>query len=419
MNADFSTMRASLAAVTMLGCCAALAGEPVDDDDGARVVSFGGFGTLGVVHSSDRNSDFTANALTPGDAGHTHRWSPAVDSRLGVQLGVNLDSKWSAVLQLVAEHTLRNGYAPVVEWANVQYQATPDLSLRVGRIALPLFLSGDYRKAGYALPWVRPPVELYGAIPLSNSDGVDASYRWRAGDTNHLTQFFLGHTDLPLAAGTGAQARRLTGLSNTATAGALTMRASAMTAELSVDVARPLFDGMRQFGPQGQALVERYELAAKRALVVSLGFNYDPGQWFAMGEIGRMKTHSYLGDKTTGYVSGGYRCGDVTPYLVYSFSRANVETSVAGLELGALPAPYAAAGTRLNAGLNQLLAAIPRQHSASAGVRWDFRPNYAFKLQAGRFTPERGSTGTFVNVQPGFRSGRPITVVSAALDFVF
>jgi hypothetical protein len=94
-------------------------------------------------------------------------------------MALNLDSKWSAVLQLVSERTLRDGYAPVVEWANLQYQVTPDLSVRVGRIALPLFLTGDYRKAGYALPWVRPPVELYGAIPLSNSDGVDASYRWQ------------------------------------------------------------------------------------------------------------------------------------------------------------------------------------------------------------------------------------------------
>ncbi|MTV37081.1 hypothetical protein [Duganella radicis] len=417
MNAKLSPLRASTAAVTMLSCCAALAGELADAD--TPRVTIGGFGTLGVVHSSDDQSDFTANALNPGDAGHGRRWSPAVDSRVGAQLGVNLGSKWSAVLQLVSERTLNNGYAPVVEWANVQYQATPDLSLRVGRIALPLFLSGDYRKAGYALPWVRPPVELYSAIPLSKSDGVDASYRWQAGDAHNVTQTFFGHTDLALAPGAGAQARAVTGLSNTTTAGALTVRASAMTAELSVDVARALFDGLRQFGAQGHALVDRYELSAKRASVVSLGFNYDPGQWFAMGEIGRMKTHSYLGDKTTAYLSGGYRFGDLTPYLVYSVSRANMETSVPGLDLGRLPPHLAAAGAPLNAGLNQLLAAIPRQHSLSAGVRWDFYPNYALKLQAGRFTPEHGSTGTFINVQPGFRSGRPITVLSAALDFVF
>lgn len=413
MNANIASLRVTVAAFSLLGCVAALAGED------APSVSIGGFGTLGVVHSSERQADFTANALNPGDAGASRAWSAAVDSRLGVQMALNLNSKWSALLQLVSERTLRDGYAPVVEWANLQYQATPDLSVRVGRIALPLFLTGDYRKAGYALPWVRPPVELYGAIPLPNSDGVDLNYRWQLGDLHNLTQVSLGRADMSLAPEARAQARGLTGISNTATAGALTLRASVLTAELSVDIARPLFDGLRGFGAQGQALVERYELSGKRAYVASLGFNYDPGQWFMMGEFGRMNAHSYLGDKSAAYLGAGRRYGDLTPYAVYSVSRANMATRVAGLDLGPLPAPQAMAGAQLNAGLNQLLAAIPRQHTVSAGVRWDLYPNYALKLQYDRITPQQGSTGTFINVQPGFPSGHAIAVLSAALDFVF
>ncbi|MYM24891.1 hypothetical protein GTP46_19865 [Duganella sp. FT135W] len=413
MNANIASLRIAVAVFSMLGCAAALAGE-----DTPRV-TIGGFGTLGVVHSSEHQADFTANALNPGDAGASRDWSATVDSRLGVQLGVIVDSKWSAVLQLVSERTLRDGYAPVVEWANIQYQATPDLSLRVGRIALPLFLTGDYRKAGYALPWVRPPVEPYGAIPLSNSDGVDVNYRWHIGDVNNVTQLSLGRTELSLAPGAHAQARGLAGLSNTTTAGALTMRASLLTADLSVDIARSLFDGFREFGAQGEALVERYELSSKRACVASLGFNYDPGQWFAMGEIGRMNSRSYLGDKTAAYFGAGYRFGDLTPYAVYSVSRANMETSVAGLDVRRLAAAQAVTAAQLNAGLNQLLAAIPRQNSVTLGLRWDLYPNYALKFQYDRVTPLHGSTGTLINVQPGFRSGQPITVLSAALDFVF
>lgn len=413
MNANIASLRATAAVFSMLGCCAALAGED------APSVSIGGFGTLGVVHSNSKQADFTANALNPGDAGASRAWSAAVDSRLGVQMALNVDSKWSAVLQLVSERTLRDGYAPVVEWANVKYQATPDLSVRVGRIALPLFLTGDYRKAGYALPWVRPPVEPYGAIPLSNSDGVDVNYRWQIGDVHNVTQVSFGRADMSLAPDARALARGLTGVSNTATAGALTVRASLLTAELSVDIARPLFDGLRGFGVQGHSLVERYDLSSKRAYVASLGFNYDPGQWFAMGEIGRMNSRSYLGDKTAAYLGAGRRFGDLMPYAVYSVSHANMETRVDGVDVSGLPAIQAAAGVQLNTGLNQLLAAIPRQYSITAGVRWDLYPNYALKLQYDRITPQHGSTGTFINVQPGFQSGRPITVLSAALDFVF
>ena len=76
---------------------------------------------------------------------------------------------------LISEQRLDNTYRPRVEWANLKYQVTPELALRVGRIALPMFLTADYRKVGYAYPWVRPPVEGYGSLPISSSDGVDAT----------------------------------------------------------------------------------------------------------------------------------------------------------------------------------------------------------------------------------------------------
>lgn len=417
MTFDLAPERALAATVMMLSCSAALAGEVADDALASWNLS--GFGTLAAVHSNNDQADFTANALSPGAAGYSRAWSAHVDSRLGAQLDVRFDSRWSAVLQLVAERGLRDGYSPVVEWANLQYQATPDLSLRVGRIALPLFLSGDYRKIGYALPWVRPPVESYGAIPLSSSDGVDISYRWQGGGMHHVTQVFFGRTDIPATPGARARAHGLTGLSNTATSGALTLRASLLRTHLSVDIARDLFGGLRGFGAPGGALADRYELEHKRAFVAAAGFAYDPGNWFAMGEIGRMDADSYLGDKTVAYLSAGYRHRDLTPYLVYSSSHANMATRVAGLDLDGVPARQAVAGAMLNAGLNQLLAAIPRQHTVSAGVRWDLQPGYALKLQYDRITPHLGSTGTFINVQPGFRSGQLIGVLSAALDVVF
>lgn len=419
MTVEFSPLRAARTALTLSLTMLACAMAQADDTAAAPLWTFGGYGTLGFVHSNDSQSDFTANVLNPGNAGASHEWSATVDSRLGMQLGVNLDSHWSAVLQVVSERTLQSGYAPMVEWANIKYQATPDLNLRVGRIALPLFLAGDYRKAGYALPWVRPPVELYGAIPISNSDGVDASYRWSAAGVHNVTQVFFGRTDIAVTPQAHATAREMTGLSNTTTSGALTVRASAMTTELTVDLARELFAGLSQFGPQGAALAARYDVNAKRADVVTLGASYDPGAWFLMGEVGRMNARSYLGDKTAAYVSAGYRFGDLTPYAGYAMSRSRTQARIDGLDLRGLPPQLAAAGAQLNAGLNQMLATIPHQRSINAGLRWDVRANYALKLQYDRLTPLRGSNGTFINVQPGFQSGHPIGVVSASVDFVF
>jgi hypothetical protein len=381
--------------------------------------TFGGFGTLGVVHSSEREADFTSNVLNPGTAGHSRRWSADVDSRLGAQLSWNPTPAWSAVLQLVSERSLTDSYIPMVEWANLKYQLTPDLSVRLGRIALPLFLAGDYRKVSYALPWVRPPVELYGAIPLTSSDGIDASYRWSMAGVNNTSQLSFGHADLDVGNQSHARARQLVGLSNLTTIGALTVRASVLNTKLDVDLARQLFDGLRQFGPQGVALADRYGVNAKRTSVTSIGFNYDPGEWFVMGEVARMKAHSFLGDKTASYLTGGYRYGNLTPYATYARVVANMETRVDGLSLAQLPPQLAGIAAQLNGGLNSLLSSVSRQQTSSVGLRWDFHANYGLTLQYDRLEPDAGSSGTLINVQPGFRADHAISVLSAALAFVF
>lgn len=390
-------------------------------DDGASRPSWSlrGFGSAGAAYSDHVGADYTSSILRGSGVGASGRWSGNVDSRLGAQLSVKADPHWSAVLQVVSEQRLDHSYRPMVEWANIKYQASPDLALRFGRIALPVFLSADYRKVGYAYPWARTPVEVYGAIPFGNSDGVDATYRWNRGTLKDVTQLFFGSTGRTLPGAGSMESRKLAGFSNTLEYGAASARVSMFTTELSIDVLRGFFDGLRQFGPQGGALAEHYAVDHKRATAVSIGASYDPGNWFVMGEMGRMRSRSFLGDTTGVYASSGYRIGDFTPYLSYARVRSNSATTEPGLDLGGLPAPAAAAGASLNAYLRWLLTTIPVQRTVSIGMRWDCVTDVALKLQFDRVTPLGGSRGTFINVQPGFRSGRGVNVASAVLDFVF
>jgi hypothetical protein len=380
--------------------------------------SFGGFGTVSAVHSSEQQADFSANPLNPGRAGASRDWAWDVDSRLGTQLSYD-GGHWSAVLQVVAERNLTHSWKPAVEWANVQYQVSPELSLRFGRIALPLFLTGDYRKASYALSWVRTPVELYAALPISNSDGVDASYRWNTGAVKHTTQVLYGGTRVRLSDVTRIRARNLTGVSNTSSVGALTVRATALRGDLETPLLQELFSAIRQFGPQGEVLARRYEPDRKRASVLSIGASYDPGSWFLMGEIGRINARSFLGDKTAGYISGGYRLGSWTPYATFSKVQANTPIRVTGLDLTVLPPPYVPAAQRLNAELNGLLSMIAVQDTTSVGMRWDAGSSSALKVQYDHARPRGGSSGTLSNIQPGYQYGRSFGVLSMSLDFVF
>jgi hypothetical protein len=406
--------RAGILTALLLAGGSARAADP---DDIAW--TFGGFGTAAVSHSDNRQADFSSSVLKATGAGYTDAWSPHVDSRLGAQLGVSVNKQWSGVLQVIAEQRLDRSYRPIVEWANLKYQATPDLALRIGRISLPIFLAADYRKIGYAYPWARTPVEVYGAIPISNSDGVDVSYRWRAGGVKFLSQAFAGGTDLNLVDDYKVKARKLSGVSTTAERGALSGRISAFTSEVTINLADELFAGLGQFGPHGEDLVRRYAINRKRFNALTVGATYDPGNWFAMAEIGRFTTHSYFGKSVTVYSSAGYRFGAFTPYIAFAGAKAKSPTHDPGLPLEGLPPPLAAPAGQLNEGLNYLLMSVTAQHTASAGVRWDVRSNVALKLQYDRVRPGERSRGTLFNVQPAFGARPRVNLTSAVLDFVF
>lgn len=402
----------------VLSSLLATAGARADDAPPAGL-RISGFGTLGYVHSNESQADYSASALNPGTAGASKVWSPDVDSRLGVQADWLLDAQWSAVLQLVAERSLQNGYAPQLEWANLKYRVSPELDLRLGRIALPLLLVGDYRKLGYALPWVRPPVELYGSIPITSSDGIDANYRWASGEITHITQLFYGHADVPFKPTARAKAQAMTGLSHIATLGSLSVRLSAMTTRISANLAPELFDGLQQSGAAGVLLARRYALDNARTGTVALGFSYDTCDWFLTGEAASMVSHSVLGHRSAAYLSGGLRLGDWTPYLAYAIARPNSAIADAGLALDGFDGVALVRRAQLNAGLNAMLATIPHQHSVTTGVRWDVASNYALKLQYERLIPVTGTRGTLIHTQPGFRAGHAIGVLSVALDLVF
>lgn len=389
-----------------------------DSSAKAPAWKFSGFGTVGAVHASTRDADFTSSVLHATGAGHSERWSPDVDSRLGAQLDLSL-GRWSGVLQVVSEQDLEGSYRPRVEWANIKYQLTPDLALRLGRIALPVFLAADYRKVGYTMPWMRPPVEVYGALPISSSDGVDATWRWSSGKIRHATQAFFGRADAHLYEDKRLRAHRIAGLSHSIERGSFSARLAALSARLTTPIGSELFTALRAFGAPGAALAERYAIEDKRVSMVSAGFSYDPGQWFVTGEAGRAQTHSLLGRTTNMYAGAGYRIDSLTPYLGYARVRAHGATSDPGLPLASLAAPLRPTAAMLNAGLNAYLATIPVQSTVSAGLRWDLMADAAFKLQYDRVRPSAGSRGALINDQAGFRSGHGVHVASVALDFVF
>lgn len=394
-------------------------GASADTAD-TSMFSLSSFGTVGIVHSSEKKADFTSSIFKPNGAGHSRNWSADVDSLIGAQLTATFTPQLSAVVQVISEQRYDNSYRPFVEWANIKYAFTPDFNMRVGRTVQPAFLFSDSRKVGYTLPWVRPPGEVYSLIPVTSADGVDLSYRLHFGDLINTVQGNYGQSsprrpddmDKVLA-------RESSGISNLTEYGALTTRITYQRTHLTLEALDPLLEGFRGFGEEGNAIADRYNSEDELVEFLGVGAIYDPGSWFVMGEWGRFRSDTVVGTLSAWYLSGGYRIDAFTPYVTYARSRTESETSTAGLTVSTLPPASAGAAGELNGALNAILGANEGQQTLSLGVRWDFTKNMDAKLQYDHTRFKGNSVGPLINPQSDFEPGDSFNVISLAVDFVF
>jgi hypothetical protein len=398
------------------------AGAPVEPPP--SMFTFGAFGTLGVVHSDQPLADFTSSRVENAGAGHTRAWSPAVDSLIGAQVDARLTPKFSAVLQLLSQQNADSSFSPHIEWAYLKYQFTPDFSVRLGRTAIDAFLLTDSRNIGFANPWVRPPIELYDLVPVTNSDGIDFNYRFAVAGGSNTIDASIGydHYQYPTSnsQATGrADAAQQYSLVDTFQRGSATLRVTYGQAHLTVAAFEPLFDAFREFGPQGVGISDLYDVDNRVIAYYGVSAAYEPGAWFLMAELGRVNFHSVLGETTGWYVSSGYRFNRVTPYATYAQTRPNSGSRAAGLDLSELPPPLAAEAGALNTELNATLATFASQRTLSLGARLDVTSSIDLKLQWDRTNLGADSQGWLTNLQPGFQPGSSYTLVSATLDFVF
>lgn len=367
----------ALAAMTLYSCsaCAAEEDQPL--------FSLGGFGSLGVVHSSENKADFPGTLLQGKGAGYTRHWSAEVDSRIGAQLDARLTSQLSVVLQVVAEQQWDNTYTPNVEWANVKYALTPDFSVRAGRSALPNFLFSDSRKVGYTIPWVRPPSEVYQRVPIGNNDGLDVTYRVHLGKVNNSLTAYTGKTEMKFPEqrlpGTLIKATHLAGVVDVVKVGDFLFQAAYMRTKL----ATPGLAAIPVPAISSLAGVSSFRMK-------QLGAIYDPGKWFIMGEC--VKTDADLfGKRTAWYVTSGWRIDKFTPYATVARQEQNT------------PA---------------LASSISGQQNAAMGVRWDVKDNVDIKLQYDRIDRVANTSDQLLS-KPGFQPGGNTGIFSAVVDFTF
>lgn len=406
--------RAMCCAIAMATMGAAHAGQ--DDASASDMFSFSGFGTVGVMHSTAKEGDFKTDSTVPSGSGRSHNWAVTQMSRIGAQVDAKFSDQFSAAIQAVSEYNYDNSYAPQITSAFVRYDATPTLAFRAGRLPLPIYMLTDVSRVGYAMPWVRPPFEMYIIFP--SFDGADAVLKSRLGDVALTTQVYAGRMvtkkrDDPTW-NVEKTTADITGITVTGDIGASTFRIGHLEGPFTIQSAQQtqVLDGYRSpivnfFYPGAAAVADKYDTRNKVLTYDSIGYTYDPGSWFLRTEIGKLswKNRTIAPAASSGYVSAGYRMGEFTPFATWGYVKQD-------------SAPTLGSEDMIGYINTAMQAAEMSRHSVSVGVRWDFRPNMDFKLQLSRITRDSKTSNNGLSYL-STAAPASYSVIAAGIDFVF
>jgi hypothetical protein len=276
----------------------------------------------------------------------------------------------------------------------------------------------DYRKVGFAIPWVRPPIEVYSLVPVTNSDCMDASYSFSRGEITNTLITLVGQKDIDTPASGTWKARDTIGIFDTVEFGNTLLRAGYMKSDINSVTINSLMNLFRQFGPAGTLIADGYDIEDEPIDLWVAGGRYDADDWFVMAEWVRSESESFLRTDTAWYVSGGYRLGQFTPYASIAHKNNLDIGSHPALDATFLPPMLQGFASVLNAELENLV--LPDESTTlSMGTRWDFRDSFSLKLQFDHIVLNENSRGVLANIQPSFKRGDDVNVVSATIDFVF
>lgn len=339
------------------------------------------------------------------------------DSKAGIQFNYTISEKVDATVQMVARSRSADSWNLDAEWAFIGYKFTDSLKARVGRLRIPFYLYSESLDVGYAYPWVRPPVEMYTTL-ITAFDGADLTYKFRSGPINHSIQFWGGgFTNTNSDLDQRINLKDTYGINITSSWRDFTVRLSATqlkiegdaNVEQTLDTPIPL-----GFIPPNTTCAS-ISAAGGNPLCNTIGFTtmvddvfdyyaasfkYDNGTVFVIteGDVFRARDGFLFGDADSGYITGGMRFGNFTPYVTHGWTNTRNEDDFAGLPSGE----------------------PSKMKSWSLGTRYSLNAATSLTFEWNQFSDFEG-TGIFSDeaLEPGETDLDDANVYTLAIDTVF
>lgn len=369
------------------------------------------FGTIGAVRSTDEDAALLRQGIsTPGRDGTD--FGP--DSILGVQVSRPFDHGGDLTAQVIVREDQTGHIEPRLAWAFARLAPIADVEIRIGRMRAPFFMYSDSIWINYANTWVRPPVEVYGLNPFSDLDGADLMWRSRIAEYDLELRPFAGRSRLELQAGT-ARLNRVFGINMAIHHDEYSLQVGHAESPFELPWNDPIFHAVDAALRSSPFAPVAEDLAGKDgyARFDSIGIQWDGGRYLFSAEYARRSVNRYTTSAHGWQLTGGRRFGPLTLYGVTA--RQVTDSPVTGADLSAIPP--------LQAGLDAFLESrTTAQHSFTAGLRWDFHRNAAFKIEFSQAKLDRHSWGSFFPAEDSgviFLGGKRINLLSASIDLSF
>ena len=313
------------------------------------------------------------------------------DSVLGVQFDAMIDSQLSATVQLMAKSGHHSGSRNVhAHWAYLNYTPHPNHRVRVGRLSISDFYYSEFVNVSHAYAWIRPPVEVYGNVPITSYDGVQYTNFSNIGDVDFEFSIRVGGFDEDVMLGgamTNIKSKTYWGVNTKLFYDDLTVRLSYAQPTISMD--NPAMEGFFNTveGMGGADVIKDLRNDEVKIDFYSLAIHYDSLNWLVFSEATLIERDSSpLSEQTSYYVGAGYHIGKWLPTLTFSSREEDARTDLIG---------DTADPVVMGMVTGFVEGFVAEQETITLSLRWDFHKAAALKFEVQQIKPKSDTSGLF------------------------
>ena len=388
-------------AASLMGAVAILSSANTAADDNGIDVDFSGFASV-----------IFGQTITDKDEGQVYDIPTDLTlndfNKLGLRLDVDLKHNLTFTTQFIAYG--RDDYSPKIDWLNVSYNFSPEMTLTAGRSRIPFSFYSDVLDVGYAYVWIDPPKAVYTTEAVRSVDGL--SFRYTADISDEWASdlgMWVGNNEQNLAGiDLTFSVKDMVGVSWAVAHQWLTMRVAYSTGRstLGFDITqRPLnpadptgstvgdmFEKLQEALPDQNfnAIINDVNMEEKRIQWLSIGMMMEFDEIFFISEASQQRIDDVLpyGDVDSVYATLGFNLpASLTLALTYSYdSKKADDAAIKNFDKAIVGAPATpevqGAVFATSAVLDGIKARTGRQQNTfNVTTRWDFHPQADLKFE--------------------------------------